>query len=146
MSKPTNLNPSQSALNLVLQVKEPVAKNAAALRQVLKQLTPDGLNNVGTVHFGRFLFMDNDTKFLLFTSYDGKFEAYVNDFINETGDVFNTLLQFVDHPEGLIPVQGSRREFVKFVRDNDAPTEVFYCAYPNLSVLEIIKNNPDQSE
>ena len=137
---PTYLNPSQNALNLVLKVKEPIAQNAAALRVVLGKLTPEGLNNVGTVHFGRFLFMDDDTKFLLFTAYDGTFEAYVNDFINETGEIFNALGQFVEHPEGVFPVQENRKGFIEFVREHDVKEEVFYCAYPKLSVLEILRN------
>ncbi|YCM44584.1 cytochrome P450 [Verrucomicrobiaceae bacterium 227] len=134
---PGNLNPNQKALNLILKVKEPVAQNAAALRAVLKKLTPDGLNNVGTVHFGRFLLMENDTRFGILTEYDNDFGGYVTDFIVETGDVFNALLQFVEHPEGLIPVEENREAFLNYVAEHDIPTEVFYSAYPTRTVQSI---------
>ena len=141
MSEINNLNPSQSALSLVLQVKEPIAENAARLREGLKGVTPEGLNNVGTVHFGRFLLLNNDTQFLVFTEYDGSFDTYINDFINETGDVFNFLLSCCVIPDDVLPVQDNRAAFNQLVKENDHKSEVFYCAYPKLSVVEILRNS-----
>ena len=135
-----SFDPNQNALNLVLNVKQPVAENAANLRAAISQLTPDGLNNVGTVHFARFLFLDNDSKFLVFTSYDGNFVDYVRAFIRETGDMFNALLSYVELPEGetILPVQQHEEAFVKFVQQNDVKSEAFYSAYPKLTVLNIV--------
>jgi hypothetical protein len=133
-----SFDPTQSALSLVLKVKQPVAENAAHLQEALSQLTPDGLNNVGTVHFARFLFMDDNSKFLVFTSFDGTFTDYVNAFIDETGDMFNLLLQYVDTPEGVTPVQQNREAFIDFVQKNNIKSERFYSAYPKLSVLDIV--------
>lgn len=146
MSDPTNFNPSQNALSLVLKVKQPVADHAAKLREIACQLTPGGLNNVGTVHFARFLLINDDTTFLVFTEYDGAFEKYINDFINEVGDAFNAILSQVEVPDGIIPVQQHRKEFTDFVRKNDHLTDALYCAYPNLSVLDILQNEPALEE
>ena len=35
---------------------------------------------VGTVHDMRFVFVDNDTKLLFATAYDGDFDPYIDDF------------------------------------------------------------------
>jgi hypothetical protein len=140
MSDDKFFNPDQKALNLVLPVKAPIAENAAKLREVLTHLTPTGLNNVGTVHFGRFLFMNNDSQFLVFTAYDGTFEKYIEAFINETGDAFNAMLSFLDVPDGVIPVESNRQAFYELIKDHDLKEEVFYCAYPEQSVIEIIQN------
>jgi hypothetical protein len=135
-----SFDPTQNDLNLVLNVKQPVAENAAKLRTAISQLTPTGLNNVGTVHFARFLFLDNDSKFLVFTSYDGNFVDYVRAFIRETGDMFNALLANVELPEGetILPVQQNEEAFVNFVQKNDVNSEAFYSAYPKLTVLNIV--------
>jgi hypothetical protein len=135
-----SFNPTQNDLNLVLTVKQPITENAAKLRAAVAQLTPTGLNNVGTVHFARFLFLDNDSKFLVFTSYDGNFVDYVRAFINETGDMFNALLSFVELPDDvtILPVQQNERAFVNFVQQNDVKSEAFYSAYPKLTVLNIV--------
>lgn len=45
------------------------------------------------------------------SSYDGTFEAYINEFVDAIGDVFNALLQRMDSPPPL-PVQQHRAEFL----------------------------------
>jgi hypothetical protein len=105
MSVPGNFEPTQSTMNLILPVKEPIAENAMFLRAVLKHLDPAGLNRVGTLHFARFLFIDNDSRFLTFTTFDGTFANYINEFINEAGDAFNLILQYLYIPPDVLPVQ-----------------------------------------
>ncbi|WP_433167126.1 hypothetical protein [Kribbella sp. CA-247076] len=39
-----------------------------------------GADDVGTVHDMRFVFLDNDTKMLFATAYDGDWDAYIDDF------------------------------------------------------------------
>lgn len=140
MSVPGHFQPDQTTMNLILPLKQPVVENAMFLREVLKHLDPEGLNRVGTLHFARFLLINNDTQFLIFTTYDGTFANYINDFINETGDAFNLLLQFLDVPDGILPVQQHREAFYDLVKANDIKSETVYSSYPKLSVLEIINN------
>ncbi len=37
-------------------------------------------DKIGTVHDMRFVFLENDTKLLFATAYDGDWESYINDF------------------------------------------------------------------
>jgi hypothetical protein len=95
------------------------------------------LDKLRTVHFARFVFLENNTKLGVITTYDGSFEDYINEFIDEIGDVFNALLaHMADAPA--LPVQRNRQAFLDYVRKNDLRAiEPFYSAYPTLTVLDI---------
>ena len=138
-----NFHPSQQTLNLVFNVKDPVKQNSASLREVLKYLTPDGFNQIGTVHFAHFIFMEDDVKLLVFTTYDGEFNEYINDVIDKTADALNALFTYVQAPENIIPVQQNRRAFIDFITSINVKDQVFYSAYPNLKVADIIKEEPE---
>jgi hypothetical protein len=43
------------------------------------------LTKLNIVHFARFVFLENNTKLAVITTYDGTFEDYINDFIDEIG-------------------------------------------------------------
>ena len=132
---------AHSPLNVVMKVKEPVAEHSRALRFLIRFAAPKiehALHTVGTVHFARFLFLENDTKLALLTTYDGDFDVYINDFIEVVGDLFDQLLAHLqDAPP--TPVRQHRREFIEAIREHDLePAEgFFYSAYPNLTVKNI---------
>jgi hypothetical protein len=95
------------------------------------------LDKLANVHFARFVFLNNNTQLAVITTYDGTFEAYINEFIDAIGDVFNALLQRMSGAPPL-PVQKYRDEFLAYVRANDLRAiEPFYSAYPAATVLDI---------
>ena len=59
-----------------------VKGGAQRLRSFLQVLEGNfrAADAVGTVHDMRFVFVDNDTKLLFATAYDGDFDAYIEDF------------------------------------------------------------------
>lgn len=136
--------PIQNPLTLVMKGKCP--EDSAALRQLVEhiQSLPQeqnpivaALNKIGTVHFARFAFLD-DEHLAVITTYDGDFEIYINEFINEIGDIFNQLLVHVaDAPP--LPVQTYRREFLEYIQARDLrAVGTFYSAYPDRTVLDIV--------
>jgi hypothetical protein len=138
------LSTVQSPLTLVMAIKSP--QDAAALAALLHKIQsapPDknpiwtALNKLKTVHFARFVFLENNAKLAVITTYDGSFDDYINEFIDEIGDVFNALLaHMADAPA--LPVQQHRQAFLDYVRKNDLRAiEPFYSAYPQASVLDI---------
>jgi hypothetical protein len=141
---PGGRKPIQSPLNLVMPIGS--EEDYQKLHQTLlntQALPPaenpivQALTKIATVHFARFVFLEDNTRLAVITTYDGDFEKYVMDFINEIGDVFNMLLQFIaDAPP--LPVQEHRLEFVEYVRAHDLPGITFYSAYPDLTVLDIL--------
>ncbi len=136
--------PVQSPLTLIMTIKS--EEDSKALRELLDHihsLPPEqnpivaALEEIGTVHFARFTFLENNTKLAVITTYDGSFERYIHDFVNVIGHIFDQLLEHMaDAPP--LPVAEHRAEFLQYVRDNDLPSlEPFYSAYPQLTVLDI---------
>jgi hypothetical protein len=136
--------PVQNPLTAVMTAKSP--EDYTALQQLvehLQSLPPErnpvtvALNKLGNVHFARFAFLGND-QLAVITSYDGDFESYINEFIDEIGDVFNALLaHVVDAPQ--LPVQEHRQEFLDYIRAIDRRcVGTFYSAYPDRTVLDIL--------
>ena len=50
-----------------------------------------GADDVGTVHDMRFVFLDNDTKMLFATAYDGDWDAYIDDFATKIPDFLDIM-------------------------------------------------------
>jgi hypothetical protein len=86
---------------------------------------------VGTVHDMRFVFLDNDTKLLFCTAYDGDWDAYIEDFATKIPDILD--LQFGD-TEGW---PGVRSPKVKdHIASHQITADFWYVANPNLTVVE----------
>lgn len=140
----TKVKPVQTPLTLIMKIKS--EQDYQQLRQMLVHFhsLPDSenpvrvaLNRVATVHFARFVFLENNTKLAIITTYDGDFDTYINDFIEQIADVFNALFTHMEDAPPL-PVQTFRQEFADYIKKNDAPCiEPFYSAYPKLTVLDI---------
>lgn len=134
----------QSPLTLVMQIKSPAAyQELNGLLQQIQGAPVDknpiwlALNQLRNVHFARFVFLNNNTQLAVITTYDGTFEAYINEFIDAIGDVFNALLERMSDAPPL-PVQKNRDAFLAYVKANDLRAiEPFYSAYPAATVLDI---------
>ena len=50
-----------------------------------------GADTVGTVHDMRFVFLDNDTRMLFATAYDGDWDAYIDDFASKIPDCLDII-------------------------------------------------------
>ncbi len=135
----------QSPLTLVMSIKSP--EDFAQLSGLLTKIQsapPEqnpiwiALTKLKTVHFARFVFLSNNTQLAVITTYDGSFEKYINDFIDEIGDVFNALLAHMNDAPAL-PVQKNRDAFLAYVKEHDLRgIEPFYSAYPQASVITIL--------
>ena len=140
----------QNPLTLIMKIKSPA--DAAALKGMLTQFLSlprnqnpidVALDKLAKVHFARFVFLDNDTRLAIITSYDDAFDDYINDFVNVIGDIFNALLAHMSEAPPL-PVQQNRAAFLEYVRANDLTSfGAFYSAYPALGVKTILANARD---
>src|ERR1700744_200049 len=98
---------SASEFSLFFRIKP---GHAAALREALRawQTTPgyqpgDYNMAVATIHEARFVPFDDDTRLLFATSFDGPWDAYMEDFLTSgpTLALFDALFQHVEGYEGL---------------------------------------------
>jgi hypothetical protein len=134
----------QNALNLFLPLKSPAQMPAllASLAGVAAEVN-EALTSLHYVHFARFLPAPDGSVLMVITEYDGGLENYVMDFVAVLGDVFNTILQFVQGAPPL-PVQRYAREFTQFVADHDMRQVHVWSAYPNSTVIDILHSAGDR--
>jgi hypothetical protein len=119
-----------------LTIIAPLAPGGAKRLRGFLQLLHGSVGNrsvdkVGTVHDMRFVFIDNDTKLLFCTAYDGDWDVYIEDFATKIPDILD--LQFGD-TEGW---PGVRSQKVKeFIVNHQITADFWYVANPNLTVAE----------
>jgi hypothetical protein len=96
------------------------------------------------LHFAHWSLIDNDTRLLFLTNYDGSWENYLDDFIGKAAvgltAIWSNTLNF---PRTSFLVLGGARDERKFkaiARTTQAYTNVWYSAYPALPVTGILKN------
>jgi hypothetical protein len=114
----------------------PFAKGGAARLRAILQLRNGNFelaDLVGTIHDMRFVFLDNDTKLLFATAYDGDWDAYIDDFVTKVPDDMDMIFSAIEGYPGL------RSPTVKdwIVDHAQIAAESWYVAHPDLTVAEI---------
>ena len=121
-----------SELTVIIPIKPAAATRMRAFLQLLHgDLANQGVELVGTVHDMRWVFLDNDTKLLFASTYDGDWDPYIDDFGTKIPDILD--LQFGE-VEGW---PGIRSPKIKdFIVKYQIPAHFWYVASPNLTVVE----------
>ena len=112
----------------------PLAPGGAhRLRELLKKLHGNfqGAELVGTVHDMRFVFLDDDTKLLFATAFDGDWDSYVTDFATKIPDIMDVLFSAFDGWPGIR--DPSIRDYIDKYQ---VTAEGWYVANPDLTVVE----------
>jgi hypothetical protein len=103
------------------------------------------LGRVQTIHFARWVFLDNRRRLMFASNYDGAHEAYMDDFINKVAFGLNLVFSNgVGWPRtNWLIKQGARFEqrFKYYQRRHQLPTQVWYKAYPGLTLTDIRRNH-----
>jgi hypothetical protein len=90
-----------------------------------------GADKVGTLHDMRFAFLDNDTKLLFATTYDGDWDAYIDDFSTKIPDALDALFA---NTEGY---PGMHSPAVRdWIASHQITADGWYVASPDLTVAE----------
>ncbi len=102
------------------------------------------LARVQTIHFARWVFVDDKRRVLFTSNYDGSHQAYMDDFINKSAWGLNVAFSSGvgwPHTDYLV-ARGARREhyFKYFQRRHQLPTQVWYKAYPGLTLTDLARN------
>ena len=103
------------------------------------------LARVQTIHFARWVFLDGKARMLFASNYDGGHQAYMDDFINKAAWGLNILFSNgAGWPKtDWLLERGCRREhlFKFFQRRHQIPTQVWYKAYPGLTLIDLERNH-----
>jgi hypothetical protein len=102
------------------------------------------LARVQTIHFARWVFLDDKTRMVFTSNYDGSHQAYMDDFINKVAWGLNlTFSNGVGWPRTRWLVLGGARieqAFKYYQRRHQIPTQVWYKAYPGLALVDLERN------
>ena len=106
----------------------------ARLRAVLQLRNGnyDDTDKVGTVQDMRFVFLDNDTKLLFATAYDGDWDAYIDDFVAK---IPNELDVFFSACEGWPGIHSPKVK--DWIVKHQITADGWYVAHPDLTVRDI---------
>ena len=105
------------------------------LRSLGGNLSP-GASKVGTLHDMRFVFFDNDTRLLFATSFDGDWDAYIDDFIALIPDY----LDLMDSAwEGWPGIRSP--EAKDYLIKHQITADGWFVAEPDLSLAEVQRQN-----
>lgn len=103
-----------------------------------------GLNGVDTIHFARWVAVDNNRRLIFASNYDGSLESYMGDFIDKVAWGLNIVFtngrgyprtRWIIH-------EGAEDElaFKNYLRNHQVFTEVWYSPYPQLTAVNISNN------
>lgn len=112
----------------------PIAKGGAKrLRGLLQLLEGNfrGADRVGTLHDMRFVFLDNDTRLLFATAYDGEWDAYIDDFVTKIPNALDLLFCSIEGWPGI-----HSPSIKDWLVKHQITAEAWYVASPNLTVAE----------
>ena len=106
--------------------------------------TRGGLARVRTIHFARWVFLDDKKRVVFMSNYDGSLESYMDDFINKVGFGLNVAFSGgVGYPSTnwlLLDGCNDERKFKEYLRRHQVPTQVWYKAQPGLTAVDLERN------
>ncbi|MER5708436.1 hypothetical protein [Streptomyces sp. NPDC002122] len=119
-----------SELTTILPLKP---NGAERLRKFFKLVGGNlaGAGQVGTLHNMRFVFLDNDTKLLFATAFDGEWDPYIDDFATKIPEFMDYLFTNVEGWPGI-----TSPDVKDFIVKYQVPAEAWFVAHPNLTVAE----------
>jgi hypothetical protein len=102
------------------------------------------LARVPTIHFARWVFLNDKRRMIFASNYDGSLDSYMDDFINKVGWGLNLAFSNgTGYPAtNWLVLDGSKDEqkFKYFLRRHQMPTQVWYDAHTGLSAFDLKRN------
>ncbi|WP_394850155.1 hypothetical protein LZC95_22190 [Pendulispora brunnea] len=142
----------QNALTHVVPLKAGVDREAV-LRQAhayIDRMSHEHFADIGclggipTIHFAKWLLIDGGKRLLFFSNYDHSWESYLGDFIDAAALGLNLAWSCTEkYPKTTWLFTGGAKDeeaFKAWGRKYQRPTQVFYSAYPDLSISTINNN------
>ncbi len=120
-------------------------------RTLIKNLFVKGkLMGIPTIHFARWVLIDNNKHMMFFSNFDGSWNQYLCDFIDKSGwgltSIFSNTKNF---PKTNFVFTGGaydEEHFLAWSRGTQILTQVWYSAYHHLSIKNIINNTSIRNE
>jgi hypothetical protein len=102
------------------------------------------LARVSTIKFARWVFLDDRRRLFFASNYDGSLDSYMDDFINKVAfglnGVFSNGAGYPNTRWLVLDGAKDEQKFKYFIRRHELPTEVWYDANPNISAINLRRN------
>jgi hypothetical protein len=121
-----------SELTMIVPFAPGGARRLRAFLRLLNGNLSRGAELVGTLHDMRFVFLENDTKLLFATTFDGDWDAYIDDFVTRIPDYLDLINSAWEGWPGI-----RSPEAKNWIARHQVSAEGWYVAYPDLTVAEI---------
>jgi hypothetical protein len=108
----------------------------AAIDSYSRRLAPAGsLIGISSIHFARWLPIDEGRRLLFISDYDGSWESYIDEF----AEMILSGLDAIWETSFGMPADGARDlpAFKRFLRSHQVPSDIFFAAYPDETVLNV---------
>lgn len=103
-----------------------------------------------TIHFARWLIIDNGTRYVFFSNFDQSFDMYLGDFVDNSGWGLNLVYgPSVGYPTTKWLVKGGAYkigEFLGWGRTMQVQSQIWYCAYPWDGLQQIVDRTKLRTE
>jgi hypothetical protein len=103
------------------------------------------LGGLTTIHFARWVLIDRGKRLLFFSNYDGSWERYLGDFVDQAHRGLTSVWsnsQGFPRTKNLMNEGATDEErFKAWTRAHQIPTQLWYSAYKHLTVPNIAKNS-----
>lgn len=103
------------------------------------------LTRVQTIHFARWVMLDNNRRLLFASNYDGSLESYMDDFINKVAWGLNLVFSNgAGYPSTRWLIKDGAEQEQKFkcyLKRRALPTQVWYKAYPGYTAFDLARNH-----
>ena len=102
------------------------------------------LARIGTIHFARWVLVDDKRRLFFASNYDRSLETYADDFINKVAFGINLVFSNgIGYPRSrFLILDGAKNEraYQHYLRRHQLATQVWYNAYPGLTAFDINRN------
>lgn len=102
------------------------------------------LGGLATIHYARWVLLDGGRRLLFFSNYDGSWERYLGDFIDQAHvgltAVWSNTQGFPKTSNLALEGATDEERFKAWTRAHQVPTQLWYSAYKDLTVPNIEQN------
>lgn len=123
-----------TALTVITPINPEKLDTLTLVLQGIQENPDSSVALIGTIHFARWVIIDNGTRLLFTSNFDGSLMGYLKDFVNKIPDGLDRIWgNCVGYP-------GSRpfEVFEKYVMDHSFSNNCFYSSYPHLTVQDVL--------
>ncbi|MBL4703923.1 MAG: hypothetical protein JKY54_05345 [Flavobacteriales bacterium] len=103
-----------------------------------------------TIHFARWVLIDGGKRFVFFSNFDGSFDEYLGDFVDNSGWGLNAIYgASKGYPRtSYVFLKGAYNisEFMGWGRKTQIPTAIWYSAYPWYGLQQIVSKTELRTE